>query len=403
MLNRRRFLQQSAFISLAPTIPTFLVRSAAAASGEGTDTGRILVVLQLDGGNDGINTVIPFADEGYARYRKELRIPERDLIKHTNELAFHPRLRSASQLLEDGLLSVVHGVGYPNPNRSHFESMAIWHAGTTEEELRHVGNGWIGDAISLGPLTRGPHAIHVGNGTLPVALRGRRCTAMSISNAADLQLRKADIANSMPRPSDVPEENSGNLTDFLSKSVSNAYVAAKELGDATTDDTSARYPNSKLGGRLKLVSQMIKSHAKARVYYTSQAGYDTHAGQLPTHANLLGELSSSLKAFLDDLRASGLHDRVLVMAFSEFGRRVKENASLGTDHGTAGPVFFAGSQLAQREYGHFPSISDLDGGDLKHNIDFRQVYSAVLTDWLGYRRPATLKEFQFNGLFEHPV
>ncbi|MEM9659246.1 MAG: DUF1501 domain-containing protein, partial [Planctomycetota bacterium] len=322
------------------------------------------------------------------------------------EFALHPRLRSVSELFEEGRLSIVHGVGYPNPNRSHFESMAIWHAGSTAEERRHVGSGWIGEAVSMQTLAGGPHAVHVGDETLPVALRGRRCTAMSISGAEDLQLR-LDI-DELERTESAVEDHAlaktnGSLSDFLTNSVSEAHFSAKELASATPGDATARYPRSKLGRRLKVVSQMIKSGAAARVYYTSQSGYDTHAAQLPTHANLLGELSSSLKAFMNDLKDSQLEDRVLVMAFSEFGRRVKENASIGTDHGTAGPVFLAGTSLAQRSYGQLPKLTDLDRGDLRHSVDFRHVYSAVLADWLELARPASLQGFDSLELFVRPA
>lgn len=391
MHNRRNFLRHSTLLSLAPTIPAFLANTVYASE---KDNGRILVVIQLDGGNDGINTVVPFKDDGYAEHRKELRLPAKDLIKLTDDFAFHPRLRSASELFQDGRLSVVHGVGYPNPNRSHFESMGIWHAGSTDQEQRNLGHGWIGDAISLQAPSRGPHAIHVGDETVPVALRGRRCTATTISSPADLQLTLAQLADRTP----VGIGNSP-LRDFLTKSVSSAYVSARELSASTKADNTARYPDGLLGKRLKLVSQMINSNAAARVFYTSQGGYDTHAAQLPSHGNLLGELSSSLKAFMNDMQAAGQDDRILVVAFSEFGRRVKENNSLGTDHGTAGPVFLAGTQLAKRSYGQLPSLGDLDGGDLKHTTDFRDVYSAILTDWLQIPRPQTFEGFHMPNLF----
>ena len=395
MLNRRQFVKTSALVSFAPILPTFLSKAVSAAEDD-KDNGRILVVVQLDGGNDGINTVVPFKDDGYARHRNELRLPSRELIKLTDDFAFHPRMRSASELFEDGRLSVVHGVGYPNPNRSHFESMAIWHAGTTKQELRHIGNGWLGNAISLRELTDGPHAIHVGDEELPVALLGRRCTATTISNAADLHLRTelTDIAETS-----VASTNTPPLTDFLTKTVSDAYISAKELSASAKSDSSANYPGNTLGSRLKLVSQMIKSGAAARVYYTQQGGYDTHAAQLPSHANLLGALSSSLKAFMDDLKQSGLADRVLVMAFSEFGRRVKENASFGTDHGTAGPVFLVGTKLSERSYGQLPKLTDLERGDLKHNIDFRGIYAAVLSQWLEIALPDSLRDFQAPVFF----
>ena len=390
MFHRRQFLKNSALISLAPTLPTFLTRATLAANQENNSkgNGRILVIIQLDGGNDGINTVVPLRDEGYAKHRDTLRLPKKDLIKLSDEIAFHPRMRSASKLFEDGRLSVVHGVGYPNPNRSHFESMAIWHGGTTDEQKRHSGVGWIGDTISSGNTQPTPHVIHVGDEELPVALRGRRCAAISISNANDLQFAL--------QPRSVPETSNPNvssLTEFITRSTADAVASAQEIASSAQNAGSASYPNSELANRLKLVAQMIKSDAAARIYYTAQAGYDTHAAQLPIHANLLGTFSSSLKAFMDDMKASGLEDRVVVMAFSEFGRRVKENDSDGTDHGTAGPVFLAGTNLTNRFYGVMPSLLDVDAGDLRHSIDFRDIYASLITDWLQLRCPETLSKF----------
>lgn len=387
MRDRRQFLKSSAILSLCPTVPAFLARTASA--NDEADNGRILVVIQLDGGNDGINTVVPHADDSYEKHRKSLRLPRRELIKLSDEFAFHPRMRRASELFDDGRLSVVHAVGYPNPNRSHFESMHIWHAASDDPERLQLGNGWLGEVMSLRGRSKGPHAIHVGDGDLPLALRGRRCTATSLASMDDLRLSLPELASQRRQP-----ENEGALADFVTRSMVNAFTTAKELSDVTKQDPGARYPTSKLGQRLRAISRLIKSDAPARVYYTLQTGYDTHANQLPAHAGLLDELSSSLKAFMDDLQKSQLADRVLVVAFSEFGRRVKENASLGTDHGTAGPLLMAGTKLKQRSYGQLPSLTDLDAGDLKHHTDFRHVYASVVTDWLGLRLPESLRDFR---------
>lgn len=396
MLNRRTFLKTSSLISLAPTVPMFLSRLALATE-SAADNGRRLVVIQLDGGNDGINSVVPFRDEGYAKHRRELRLPESELLKVSDEFAFHSRFRSLSQLFEEGRLSIAHGVGYPNPNRSHFESMKIWHVGGNQPELLSVGNGWLGDAFGSAPVTTGkPQAIHVGDDSLPLALIGRRCMATTVSDPADLQLR-ASI--SKPNRSISPTGD-GSLADFVSKSVSEAYASAEQLSQATAKDASARYPENRLGQKLKLVSQLIKADAGARVYYTSQSGYDTHAGQLSEHGDLLGQLSSSLKAFMDDMQLSGLEDQILVMCFSEFGRRVEENDSFGTDHGTAGPVFLAGTHLAERSYGQLPSLTDLEDGDLKFHLDFRQLYAAIVTDWLAQELPQSLHGFRMDRLLK---
>ena len=395
MSNRREFLKSSALVSLTPIVPTFLLKLAAAAEVR-PDNGRVLVVIQLDGGNDGINTVVPIKDEGYNKHRRELRLPEAELLKVSDQFALHPRLWSISQLFEEGRLSIAHGVGYPNPNRSHFESMKIWQAGSTDREQIESGNGWIGDAFGAESITPDKtHAIQVGQESLQLALVGRRCNAATISNSADLRLR----TKISQKPSIGLDSTENSLVDFVSKSVNQAYASAEQLGQATSEDSSARYPESRLGQNLKLVSSLLKIGAGASVYYTSQPGYDTHAGQMSTHGDLLGALSSSLKAFMDDMQQSGLEDRVLVMCFSEFGRRVAENDSLGTDHGTAGPVFLSGTSLAERIYGQLPLLTDLDEGDLKFNLDFRHLYSSIVSHWLGLKVPATLRDYHLSGLF----
>lgn len=393
-MNRRRFLKSAPLISLTPAIPIFLGRSLFAADQQEAKDSPVLVVVQLDGGNDGINTVVPFKDDNYIKLRPKLHLTADQVIKLDAETALHPSMRRAGELFEDGRLSIVHGVGYPNPNRSHFESMNIWHAASTDAEVLATGNGWLGDAVSLQPFAHGPDAYHVGEGELPAALLGRRCTAISMNDATDLRLSQRDLAVRRP------PQDSTNLSDFVTRSVSEAYVSASQLAENTRTDESARYPDSKLGQHLKLISQTMKSGSTARVYYTSQDGYDTHAGQLSRHGNLLGTLSSSLYAFMDDMKQSGLADRVTVLVFSEFGRRVSENSSVGTDHGTAGPVFLLGTKLADRNYGKQPSLADLEGGDLKHGIDFRDVYSSILTDALELRKPRVLEAFGKTKLFK---
>lgn len=400
MQSRREFLRRSAFVSLSPVAPTFLTNVVSA--GAEQVNGRRLVVIQLDGGNDGINTVVPYRDDGYEKHRQELRLAENDLIKANDNFAFHPRLRGVAELFEAGKLSVVHGVGYPNPNRSHFESTAIWQSGSTVETERRVGHGWIGSAVDA-TTSSGPHAIHVGDETLPVALRGRRCTANTISNPADLRLRMPFPLSPRIEETRLQTEASLspplNLKDFVTQCVTEAYASASELASTTRVDSAVNYPNSRLATRLKLISQMIKSGSAAQVYYTVQPGYDTHASQLPEHASLLSEFSRAVTAFMEDLKQSGLADCVTILAFSEFGRRVQENASGGTDHGTAGPVFLVGNQLLRSSIGEVSRLDDLHQGDLKYSIDFRSIYRSVLVDWLGLDCPAVLNGYPTQQLF----
>ena len=387
MITRRTLLKHSAFVSLVPTAPSFLVRTALAARPE--RDSRILVVIQLDGGNDGINTVIPYADEAYAKLRPTLRIPPDKICKIADGVGLHPAMKAAADLVESGRLAVVQGVGYPNPDRSHFRSMAIWQTAQPGRPSES-SMGWLGralDADSMRP--EGPAGVYIGDRTLPRALTSRRAVTTSFSDASDLSLVLPPTTASAPS---IPASDS--LADFVSRTVTNSYTAASSLEAAArrTDGSGARYPSNEPARQFDLVARSIKAGSRARVYYVIQPGYDTHALQLPTQSRLLGELAGALKAFLDDLAAAKLADRVVVMAFSEFGRRLAENGSIGTDHGTAGPVFIAGAGVKAGLVGETPRLNDLEAGDLKWSIDFRRVYATLLDQWLDVPSATVLGE-----------
>lgn len=390
MFTRRDFLkanlQSSALVALAPSIPGFL--ACTARSAEPARDARILVVIQLDGGNDGLNTVVPFADEGYAKLRPTLRLQARQVHKITKEFGLHPAMRDAAELLENGKLAIVQGVSYPNPNRSHFKSMAIWQTANVNlpkpegaDAETNASFGWIGQALDEGrkPKDGSPSAQFIGSGSMPIALRSRRSAATAITRPEDSVLTLKDEMASVG----AEAGDGGDLAAFVRRSTLDAYATSERMAQVIrAKDSGARYPASGLAGRLSIIARLIKSGGGTRVFYTSQAGYDTHHIQLQAHADLLGELSGALKAFLDDLAAAKLADRVMVMCFSEFGRRVKENGSQGTDHGTAGPVFLAGPGVKAGLIGEAPSLHDLQDGDLKMTVDFRSVYASILEDWL---------------------
>jgi uncharacterized protein (DUF1501 family) len=376
--TRRDFLRHASLIALAPTVPGFLARTARAAAPE--KNRQILVVIQLDGGNDGINTVVPYADEGYAKHRRLLRLPTAQLIKVNAQIGLHPSLGEAGKLLESQRLAIVQGVGYPNPNRSHFQSMAIWQTARLEPEDRYLG--WLGRALDSGQRLNGvPDAVYIGSGTLPLTLSGRHAVASALTRPEDFILtpgsQRGRVASGME-----PKED---LAAFVRRSALDAYATSDRMADVLlTPDSSSGYPPTNLASQLRLVARLIKIDLGTRVFYTRQAGYDTHATQFGNHATLLNELAGALRAFLDDLAAANLAERVLVLCFSEFGRTVAENASAGTDHGTAGPVFLAGPGVKPGLVGATPSLLDLDPrfGDLRTHIDFRRVYATVLEDWL---------------------
>jgi uncharacterized protein (DUF1501 family) len=378
MFTRRDFLRSSTLLALAPTVPGFLAHTARAVQPE--REGRVLVIIQLDGGNDGINTVVPFADEGYAKYRKTLRLPKDRLIKINDRVGLHPAMSAAGKMLEDGQLAIVQGAGYPNPSRSHFRSMAVWHSASTDPEEQN-GLGWLGRGLdTTAPRPGETSALFLGSGPVPLAVRGRRSVASAIDRAEDFLLAPgADARRVLSR-----EEPADELTAFVRRSMLDAYTTADRLAEpAQSGGSSGRNFGSPLAGQLDMVVRLLKSGVGARVFYTLQTGYDTHAGQLPSHFRLLSDLSFSLQAFLGDLKAAGLAERVVVLCFSEFGRRVEENASGGTDHGTAGPVFLAGPRVKGGLVGTTPSLLDLEAGDLKAGLDFRRVYATILEDWLG--------------------
>jgi uncharacterized protein (DUF1501 family) len=257
--------------------------------------------------------------------------------------------------------------------------MAIWQTARLKPDKE--GSGWLGRALDGGPAPAdgAPASVLVGLGSPPRALRGERCLSAALAHLEDLVL----AGDTDPRRSILTPQPGSDVRAFVRRSMLDAYAMADRLKEAArVQDTGAAYPGSGLSNQLRLVARLLKAGFRTRVFYTTQAGYDTHYSQLPQHANLLGELGGALRAFLDDLKNARLDERVVVLVFSEFGRRVQENGSAGTDHGTAGPVLLAGPCVKAGLVGSTPSLLDLQEGDLKMGIDFRQVYAPVLEDWL---------------------
>jgi uncharacterized protein (DUF1501 family) len=370
MFTRREFLRKSSLLALAPTAPLFVAKTAQAVSAD--KDSRILVVVQLDGGNDALNTVVPYADPNYEKLRPKLKIAKKNIVKLSDTLGLHPSLKPLEGLLQAGQLAVIPGVGYPNPNRSHFESMAIWHAARFDPEERK-GYGWLGRALD--PTNGTSYAI---GASVPGALRGRRSSAVALGQVEDLLLADPTALKQAIGP-----DSGDNLLAFIRRQAVDAQAAADRLALLARGDDSGRYPATGLAERLKLVSRLLKSNLGARVFYAVQGGYDTHAGQLFTHASRLSEFAGAVAAFFDDLKAAKLAERIALLAFSEFGRTIKENGSAGTDHGTAGIVLLAGPGVRGGVAGSMPSLTDLVGGEPNMTSDFRQVYAAVLEDWLG--------------------
>lgn len=404
--TRRGFLGAGlGLISTLGTAPAFLARTAMAAtdtnmrttSKAGVPEDRVLVVVQLSGGNDGLNTLIPFADRAYHDARPGLGVDPKQVLRLGDTgFGLHPSMRPFMDLLEARMATVIHGVGYPNPNRSHFASMAIWHTADPEAHDRGGGargDGWIGralDAATPEDQTPEPLACVTFGSEAPLATRGERVQPIAFERPELFQWRPANLHPDLARTYDklhamdepVADAGLDDPLNFVHRTACDAQLASGRIRKAIASKPKTEFPTGRLGNQLRNIAAMIRNDLPTRVYYANHGGFDTHAGQAGRHQNLLGQFATAVKGFYDELKATGHEDRVLLLAFSEFGRRVNQNSSGGTDHGTAGPVFLAGPMVRPGLIGRAPSLTELDNGDLRHTLDFRHLYAAALQDWL---------------------
>jgi uncharacterized protein (DUF1501 family) len=419
--TRRAFLRTSVLGgALAGTVPAFLcntfsaLHAAAADSATQAASGKdsaILVVLQMAGGNDGLNTVVPYTNDHYYQARTRIALPAKSILKLNGEIGLHPGLAGFKFLYDAGHLSLIQGIGYPNPNRSHFRSTEIWQTASDADQVESYG--WLGryfdHACSGADPTVG---VTIGR-QMPQAFSARTPTGICLDNPQSYRFmgghRSADgemnaeektfREMNQPASDETAGDNSGatigsiggavmrhgSPLDFLQRTALDAEVSSdKILAITKRVQNQAEYPGSQLASSLKLVAKLIGGGLPTRIYYLSQGGYDTHTNQTGQHERLLQDLGDSVKAFVADLTAQGNFDRVVLMTFSEFGRRVSENANGGTDHGAAAPMFVVGQKVKAGLRGRTPSLApeDLLNGDLRYNVDFRSVYAGVLEEWL---------------------
>jgi uncharacterized protein (DUF1501 family) len=415
--TRRDFLRTTLLGgALSWTVPSFVAQtfSALGAQADGALTqvptgkdGPILVLIQLAGGNDGLNAVVPYTNDYYYKARPTIAIPTDKVLKLSDTLGFNPAMAGFKSLYDAGHLSVVSGVGYPNPNRSHFRATEIWQ--TASDEDKYLTDGWLGRYFDNACQGCDPTvAINIGP-RLPQAFSSHMPTGISLENPDSYRFigsGKNDdetmAYRSMYNPEDataaansgasvsmvsgtVTLQNGQSALDFLERTSMDAQVSSDKIRDiASKTKTTSLYPRSGLANNLQLVARLIAGGLPTRIFYVSQGGYDTHTGQRGGQDGRLKELAESVKAFTDDLTTMGEFDRVMIMTFSEFGRRVNENGSQGTDHGAAAPMFLIGSHMKAGLLGAEPSIApaDLKDGDIQFNTDFRSVYASILQDWL---------------------
>lgn len=379
IMNRRHFLKQSTLASSLFFVPNFI---KAFENLPPNSLGyKRLVIIQLSGGNDGLNTIIPFNNDDYYRNRPKIAIPKADVLKVTDELGFHASLLPLKKIYDEGHLTIINNVGYPNPNRSHFRATDIWQTASDANQYLHTG--WVGrylDTYGNKPY----NAIEIDD-SLSLALKGHQMNGIATTNPNVLFRTSQDpyFKNVLKHYQDehLSEHNLGYLYKTMIAAESSAkYIFEKHKTASNTNE----YPNNEFGKQLKTTSKLINSGIETKVFYSSLGGFDTHVGQLNSQARLLKIYAEGIEAFVQDLKQQGTFDDTLIITFSEFGRRVKQNAANGTDHGAASNLFVIGNKLKTPGfYNDLASLSNLDAnGDLKYTVDFRSIYATVLDKWL---------------------
>jgi uncharacterized protein (DUF1501 family) len=405
--SRREFLARGLYgVGVTAGVPIVLNRMSAALAAqalEGTSVeahpNRILVVIELSGGNDGLNTVVPFGDAAYYRARPKLGIPEREVINAADGFGFHPSMVGFERLYKDGLLAVVQGCGYDHPSLSHFSSMGFWHTGAPNsgETL-----GWLG-RLADERYAKAPDnlIVNIGNAQ-SLAVRSRRHSPLVFNDPARFRRDGMDDEKQALAQLSRAQTTTNPALEFLSKTAANATESSEFVRRASAGyQTPVDYGiGNAFGGDLQKVAALIAAGMPTRLYYVSYQGnsFDTHVFQADVHSRLLMYTADAVRAFMEDLKRLGRADDVAVVMFTEFGRRVEENGSLGTDHGTATPMFVVGKGVKGGFYGQHPSLTDLDDGNMKMTTDFRRVYATAIKEWLGYADTEAILKGRFAPL-----
>ena len=402
--TRRRFLQRTVSgCGVAAGLPTFLRETDLAmaanvvAGGDNGNAERILVVLELAGGNCGLNTVVPFEQDEYNRARPTIAIAKKSTLKLSDEFGLHPNLLGWEQLFKDGKMAIVHGCGYPNPTRSHFESMKFWHWASPNNPQP---DGWLGRLSNEMPTPKkGPMIVNLSN-KMAGAVKGSKYPTVVFENPNQFVLEGTNQQKAVFRELfKKKRESGGPALEFVRGIAGAADQSSDFIRNACAEyETKRDYGYGKIGHALPRIVAQIAKGSGTRIYYTAMSGFDTHGRQAATQSDNCSKIGDALLAFQQDLEAIGRDGDVSVLLFSEFGRRVKENSSRGTDHGAAGPMFIMGKHVKGGIYGKFPSMTDLHQGDLKMTTDFRCVYATMVKEWLGLDTAKSLLKADYPTL-----
>jgi uncharacterized protein (DUF1501 family) len=389
-VNRRKFIQTTGLASAAMFLPKFL---KAHETNTAINSEKILVIIQLTGGNDGLNTVVPYEDDLYYNARPNIAIHKNEVLKLDTELGLNPNLKGFKNLFDNGKMCLINNVGYPDPNRSHFRSMDIWHTASNSNEYKTTG--WLGRYLDeqCGNCDKPTQVLEIDD-TLSLALKGNIVKGLALKDAKRLYGTTIDpFINQLSKQHIVGNHQHDNA-EYLYKTLAETVSSAEYIYKTSKIfQSAASYPNHQFGKSMKTISELIISGVNTKVYYVSLGSFDTHFNQQKRQGNLLQQLSETVETFVNDLKKNGRAEDVLLMTFSEFGRRVEENASNGTDHGTASQVFLIGNNLKKNGiYNNAPNLSDLDEGDLKFSVDFRNIYATILKKWLNTDEQTILGE-----------
>jgi len=382
VIKRRNFIQLGSLATASFMVPKFL--KAFEGKAMVPPGNKVVVILQLSGGNDGLNTIIPVRNDIYYKARPRIGITRNKAISLTDEAGIHPALTAFADAFNDGSLSILNNVGYPNPDRSHFRSMDIWH--TASQSNEYLNSGWLGrylDAQCNG-CSKPTQALELDD-VLSLALKGEQSKGLAFKDPKRLfGTSNEKFFKEVSRHHQADHHHDEQPVEYLYKTMAETMSSADYIfKQSRLHPTAANYPKTELGTNLKTIASLIYSEINTKVYYVSLGSFDTHINQEMQQQRLFREMNDAVAAFTKDLKANNRFNDVLFFTFSEFGRRVSQNASGGTDHGTANNMMFLSGGLKEKGIlNAMPDLSDLDEGDLKYNVDFKNVYATVLEKWL---------------------